>query len=68
MPVDYLEGLKQRAQQLVLTATCIRCGKELTDPHSVEQGMGPVCQDKHVPEDILESFLEDKPKAEEARA
>jgi hypothetical protein len=29
-----------------LTATCVRCGAQLTDPESVARGMGPTCAAK----------------------
>lgn len=54
----------------MLAASCIYCGKELLDPHSIQRGCGDVCADKYgvftpthgVDEAALESALQTAPE------
>lgn len=44
---EHRMSLKQAAEFGKLTGTCCCCGKLLTDPKSIEKGIGPVCEGKH---------------------
>lgn len=35
--------LKRKNVKVQHNGNCMRCGKELTEPHSIEVGMGPIC-------------------------
>lgn len=39
-----IEGLKNYGKE---TGRCILCGRELTNPVSIEQGIGPICAGKY---------------------
>lgn len=44
---EHRMSLEQAAEFGKLTGTCCCCGKLLTDPKSIEKGIGPVCEGKH---------------------
>lgn len=48
----YLAGVDDkliRQAELAVVSHCLDCGRELTDPESIERGRGPVCQGDATP-------------------
>lgn len=42
----YLELLRERVSRRPVVTDCLVCGRELSDPRSAENGIGPICRRK----------------------
>lgn len=44
--LQQLQGRIQAQRARNVTTSCAICGRELTDPRSATNGIGPICRDK----------------------